>query len=555
MLKLLLLLTAALCPAEAQPSLADLGRAKARKPRAEFQGHGTLASANARLNGHLLRRPNLRTVACEALSTADLRATLRGLFALRSEGLVAVYPKGDGRHSTYSSVEEMEQHWTGLPDDEGSRQRDGHCHEAVMWFVHHLTAAAQEEFAKVRTLPLLPEQEHATAAGDVSTQLYASKVTCQRCHVGGLDNLGKPEVKPETPQALARRCYTNYKDLFNLTCGPCDGISGIYTGDDDAYFKAPPCKVVAQPHDVPEAERVRPKLPHQFTVDVMGSDRFGRNTNPEGGSIIERLYGQIAGKWFMDVRPGAEQWYLRHDTTYNSLSLDGHALPLIKHASVTEIHVQSTAQKKANVTGPMVSLIEGVPDWIPGGCTCIPDPVGVPDITATEATGLDHMEYLGRIKLDPIEYQNETVELDHWADWFFHIFMETDKSAPAYGKAPRRLGSAYAGMAVYSNWVMEDPALKDPDVWRRGIPTSPEIVGPDHGKFCLNPKKVEACNNISQSTFPPPEGAHKVVPGPRPAKSLLAPTFFPLGGRLASQLAASAERLQSFAGSMPKLYI
>eukprot|EP00421_Protoceratium_reticulatum_P073764 CAMPEP_0168426358 /NCGR_PEP_ID=MMETSP0228-20121227/35796_1 /TAXON_ID=133427 /ORGANISM="Protoceratium reticulatum, Strain CCCM 535 (=CCMP 1889)" /LENGTH=50 /DNA_ID=CAMNT_0008440375 /DNA_START=1 /DNA_END=150 /DNA_ORIENTATION=+ len=47
-----------------------------------------------------------------------------------------------------------------------------------------------------------------------------------------------------------------------------------------------------------------------------------------------------------------------------------------------------------------------------------------------------------------------------------------------YGKAPKRLASAYAGMAAYSNWIVGDPAEKDPEIWRRGIPTSPERVGP-----------------------------------------------------------------------------
>merc|ERR1719429_501198 len=139
------------------------------------------------------------------------------------------------------------------------------------------------------------------------------------------------------------------------------------------------------------------------------------------------------------------------------------------------------------------------------------------------------MDYMGRISLEPIEYEGKTVELDHWANWFFHIFMETDKKSPVYGKAPRRLASAYAGMAVYSNWVFADPEEQDKDVWRRGIPTSPERVGPDAGKFCLNPKKVEFCSNISQTAFPPAADATSATSGQAAAKGLMAPHFFPLG--------------------------
>mmetsp|Transcript_156013 Transcript_156013/g.500289 ORF Transcript_156013/g.500289 Transcript_156013/m.500289 type:complete len:197 (-) Transcript_156013:190-780(-) len=151
----------------------------------------------------------------------------------------------------------------------------------------------------------------------------------------------------------------------------------------------------------------------------------------------------------------------------------------------------------------MVSLIQGLPSCIPCGCTCIPDPVGVPDISASSATGMANMDYMGRIKLPKPEYLDVSIEFDHFANWFFHIFMDTNKSMPHYGKAPSRLASAYAGTAVYNNWIMGDPKIKDPEVWHRGIPTSPMKVGPDAGKFCLDAKKVDFCANISQSTFPP----------------------------------------------------
>merc|ERR1719217_1967785 len=154
-------------------------------------------------------------------------------------------------------------------------------------------------------------------------------------------------------------------------------------------------------------------------------------------------------------------------------------------------------------------MIYGMPSWMPGGCTCVPDPVGVPDTQAlAPAVGLAKMEYMGRIKLPEVEYLKQPMELDHWANWFFHIFMDTNKSVPHYGKAPSRLASAYAGTAVYANWIMEDPKIKDPEVWTRGIPTTPQKFGPAKGKFCMDTKKSPICSNISQATFPPaPEAA------------------------------------------------
>merc|ERR1711971_602138 len=101
------------------------------------------------------------------------------------------------------------------------------------------------------------------------------------------------------------------------------------------------------------------------------------------------------------------------------------------------------------------------------------------------------------------EYDGSTVEVDHWYLWFFHVFMDVNTASPYYGKAPKRLASAYAGTAVYDNWVFADPKIADPTIWNRGIPTSPMKVGPDKGKYCINPKKISMCDNITVGTFPP----------------------------------------------------
>lgn len=380
-----------------------------------------------------------------------------------------------------------------------------------MWFVHHLTSQHQDQLSWQHVLPKLPLATHSStgkpADKDDAGKFYAEKITCQTCHVGGIDSLHLPEVKPADAKAKARRCYTNYKELFNVTCEPCDGIAGPYAGDDDKYFTPTDCIVVGKPEEIPESDRVPVKLPPQFSVDVVGgSDRFGRTTNPVHDQLpgpVAKIYGQISGKWFMDAVPGADLWLLRHDTTYASVTENGVNIPFIK-PSVSEIHAQTAKQRATNCTGPMVSLIHGMPSFAPGGCTCMPDPVGVPDIQGSWAKGMQGMQYMGRIKLPELEYLKKPIELDHYASWFFHIFMDTNKSTPWYGKAPSRLASAYAGTAVYDNWVMEDPKIADPTVWHREIPTSPERVGPAKGKMCFNTKKADICENITQSTFPPP---------------------------------------------------
>jgi len=524
---------------------ADLQRAHTRIPRAAYRGSGSLASANEQLNKHLALRKGLQLKACEDFTTESLRALLRNLLPRSSAELRGIYAESDGRRSVYATVEEMEAHWAQV-GGEDSRVRDAHCHEAVMWFVHHLSSKAQKAATGLLVLPMLPVKQHTVPAGarpaaDVAGKFYDEKVTCQKCHVGGIPDLGLPEVAPMTQKEKSRRCYTNYKELFNITCGPCDGVAGPYWGDSDDHFTATKCIVVAQPEDVPEKDRVQAKLPSQFSVDVVGgSDRFGRTTNPIHDQLpgpIAKIYGQISGKWFMDAKPGADLWLLRHDTIYGSVTEDGVPIPFIA-PSVSEIHAQTAKQRASNLTGPMVSLIHGMPSFLPGGCTCMPDPVGVPDTQASWAKGMAGMQYMGRIKLPELEYLKTPIVLDHWANWFFHIFMDTNSSVPHYKKAPSRLASAYAGTAVYDNWVFEDPAIKDPTVWFRGIPTSPQRVGPSKGLFCMDTKKSPMCSNITQQTFPPigepvPPGVSAIPAGEQP------PPFFPslrvLGEHLAEQ--------------------
>lgn len=148
-------------------------------------------------------------------------------------------------------------------------------------------------------------------------------------------------------------------------------------------------------------------------------------------------------------------------------------------------------------------------------CVCIPDPVGVPDVSATRRGGLANLEYLGRIKLAPIEYLGRTVEMDHYANWFFHVMMEVNESVPNYGKSPIRLASAYAGTAVYQNWVLEDPNITHPDIFLADMPTTADEHLADSGKYCLNPTFFEPCLTVKPfsdeagpATWPPMSPGH-----------------------------------------------
>jgi hypothetical protein len=458
----------------------------------------------------------LRLRACEDFNVPELRRVLRALYPLVSEELTAIYSDADGRRQVYKTISEMEASWAMVPVND-PRVRDGHCHEVVMWFVHHLTKEAKGTAMLKLTLPMLPVADHTTGSRDiqdVAGKFYDKKVTCQNCHVNGIDGLpGAPEVKPTTAKQLARRCYSDYKELFGIECGPCDGVAGKYWGDDDDKdFQPDKCIVIGKAEDIDESQRVKPALPEQFSVEIVaGSDRWGRTTNPVVSpktglpTFMDSMYGEITGRWFVDVTPNSNLWLLRHDTNYGTISFNGTHVPFSPTFHLSEIHSQTRQQQKENSTGPMVTLVQGIPTMFPGECTCVADPVGMPDETTTRKPGMGEFQYVGRIVLEISEYDGRLVEVDHWYQWFFHIFMDVNRSSPFYGKVPVRISSGYSGTATYGphSWVLADPKIADPTVWTRGIPTRPMWVGPDAGKFCLNPKKIDMCADISQHTFPP----------------------------------------------------
>merc|ERR1712151_943432 len=72
--------------------------------------------------------------------------------------------------------------------------RDGLCHETVMMFVHHLSAATRQALASEGiVLPLLPERErHELPNTSVSAmrahQTYKEQVGCVACHVSSSDS-------------------------------------------------------------------------------------------------------------------------------------------------------------------------------------------------------------------------------------------------------------------------------------------------------------------------------------------------------------------------------
>jgi len=144
----------------------------------------------------------------------------RAVLAARDPALDAIFHSaGDNRRLRLADNAAYEEAWAaetalvarypGLHDT----LRDGRCHEAIMWFTHHVPSAVQAELKEAGlTLPRLPAPAPAgggdaataraafgprsragllraagapRAAVDAAYDAYASAVTCSACHASG----------------------------------------------------------------------------------------------------------------------------------------------------------------------------------------------------------------------------------------------------------------------------------------------------------------------------------------------------------------------------------
>lgn len=475
----------------------DLQRASTKVPRPAWKGDG-FDSMSRVLNGHL-KSMFPHTKPCNEWTAKELQDYQAQLYQSRHHDFDGIYQNStDNRRFRHGSLDAHKQQWeasNALVEEHRhlkDMHRDGHCHEAVMWLVHHVPAAEQQAVFSRQPAPLLSPQRHrcsssAGTAGEAELcRLYDGQISCAECHSGtGIiaqdwsDIEGKVPEDPKYPGwARQRRCDQNYRPV----CGPCEGVGGPYWGDKVNEFQPTNCEVVALPEDVPEADRPAPQFGEQFIVHQLGSDRLARTQN----AAKFALYSQIRSTLWYDFPLGGQSEgtaedgmaKLRHDTFY-----DDNPYGWMDNGLVSELHFQSRAQREANITGPMVSLIHGLLGYgkYLGGCTCLADPVGVPvlggvvDVLKVPHTSfMRGADYKGRIKIG-VEYdgfkmgdkghgdmtRKRNMTVDHYVKWFLHLFMDADKSSPTYGQ-PVRFYGPYSGFAVYVSVNMTAPPA---EVW------------------------------------------------------------------------------------------
>jgi len=178
----------------ASAQAADLRRASTKVPRAAYKGHD-FGSMGATLNRALQRMPGVeQTRPCADFSASELRDLLAdALYPAAAPALLQVYDgAADNRRRVERSAAELRARWTEV--DAHARaasltdmHRDGLCHKAVMWFVHHLPADARASIGPRLVLPLLPVEQHdVPAEGSHSAATvyaeYSNSTSCAACH-------------------------------------------------------------------------------------------------------------------------------------------------------------------------------------------------------------------------------------------------------------------------------------------------------------------------------------------------------------------------------------
>ena len=514
-------------PGHHQCTAGDLHRARQQVPRApwkgpDFAGMSRVLTAKLTEAGHAV-------TPCEKWSIDELKDLQRTLFSAAEPELLEVYENtGDKRrHRRFRSLEALEAHWKALDSELeasahrewlGAVRRDGLCHEAVMWFVHHLPEAKQRRLMTSdssaaqhhnRTLPSLPETLHqgppggleaasavvmqpqspsthpraaaASAAAAPESKVlaeYSQQVSCQQCHTGTVDDpkwqdAELPEPLPVDKVHPGRERVRSCDFQARPPCGPCEGLGGVRWGDGPEDMTPMRCEVVHYPNEAPP--RTRGRYPDLGVASMSFETRSPVAVRPEGAAKYVKLRGTVTLGWNSDEGDDDEMMRMRYDLE----SSEGAALG-------AALYVQSAAQAREMDPGVTGSIS-------PERCSCGRSIAGVMHTMSFDPEDpLDPLSlrpdqggaaYLGRVRVEldgdtALGRRNATA--DHFMKWAFHFLVDADESSPTFG-LPLRLYAPWGVRQVFESWTLGDPAERDPGVWK--LPPGCERLAPGCSLF------------------------------------------------------------------------
>jgi len=394
-------------------ALGDLERARTKVPRDDFKGIDRY-NIGKQLNRHLVKS-HVNHKACSKFSVDELQDLQELLHSHRESVHDEIYQGvSDTRSLRFGSLEEYKTHWEEMNGHAATHsaiaemQRDGHCLEIVMWWIHHVSDATRKQLAHL-TVPLMPTQhwrepteEEGLSAAAVYQKAYNPSSTCLACHGGGIawqdDNVEPaPFPRQVNGKDRARRCDEWYGEDEG-ECNPCEGLAGYYWGDLPDATDPIPCKIIANASDVPEEEWAPRTWPRMFSVEMRGSDRWPRASptgnascnyttdcspyvkeqegQPNPPTVYGHWYAGIRGTLYVDHNEGQfGGGLLRHETVYQFPSgEEGRDRARVgrqgdENMHLTEIHVQTPEMAAVADPGVMLNLVHMNWTNLPSGKT------------------------------------------------------------------------------------------------------------------------------------------------------------------------------------------
>lgn len=463
-------LFACAAPAAGSASKADLSRAQQRVPRKAWKGDD-FAGMSTVLTNHL-RRAGHTILPCSNWTASELQALQRRLAGEANPELLSIYDSAeDNRRHRFKEAPALEAHWAAVDAAAAVSEklkevrRDGLCHEAVMWWAHHLPLSAQQRFSSEGiTLPSLPEKRHTQVETSDAARLvhgeYEQQVSCQQCHTGKISgdlmNATLPSPLPQDKEhpGLERKRVCDFQ--AQPPCGPCDGLGGLRTGDGVEEMTPMECEVMHGP-EVPPTTKGR--YPDLAVVNITGDTRFPLAVIPSSPGH----YRNITAKLYL----GWKDHMMRMRYDFDGLG--------------SQISVQSFEQAKNFDSGATIGLS-------PDKCSCSASVAGNMHVQSFEAedpwdplklpASKGGAAYLGRVKVrldGKTSKPDGTAIADHFMKWAFHFLVDADEKSPSFG-LPLRLYGPYGVLQVFDGWHLGDPSIARPDVWK--LPAGCKVESP-----------------------------------------------------------------------------
>merc|ERR1711935_1266944 len=178
----------------------DILRARQVVPGASYKG-ASFQNMSLTLNKYLSASAAVKP--CDDFSAKEIQELQAMLYLARDAKLDSVYQDVTDNRKLNGELKDLQRDWAGLNQElQGHEnktelhaiQRDGHCHEAVMWYVHHLSTDVKMVLAQTGVeIPLLSYDSHDAKCDSAQERThkkvckgYQEVVLCTSCHSNAL---------------------------------------------------------------------------------------------------------------------------------------------------------------------------------------------------------------------------------------------------------------------------------------------------------------------------------------------------------------------------------